>query len=59
MGEQVFLTTTHQLDTKYIPTAYYQNISKGLKFMGLTRFPTLNFIQGRYLQMYARKTSGS
>ena len=37
-GEQPFLHATHRLDPIYMPTKYYQNISKGIKVIERTSF---------------------
>ena len=37
-GEQPFLHPTHRLDLIYMPTKYYQNISKGIKVIEHTSF---------------------
>ena len=37
--EHPFLHMTHRLDLIYIPTKYYQNISKGIKVIERTSFP--------------------
>ena len=37
-GEQPFLHATHCLDLIYMPTKYYQNISKGIKNIERTSF---------------------
>ena len=37
-GEQPFLHATHCLDPIYMPTKYYQNISKGIKVIERTSF---------------------
>ena len=36
--EQPFLHATHRLDAIYMPTRYYQNISKGIKIIERTSF---------------------
>ena len=38
-GELPFLHATHRLDPIYMPTKYYQNISKGMKVIERTSFP--------------------
>ena len=37
-GEQPFLHATHCFDHIYMPTKYYQNISKGMKVIEHTNF---------------------
>ena len=37
-GEQPFLHATHCFDHIYMPTKYYQNISKGMKVIERTNF---------------------
>ena len=37
-GEQPFLHVTHRLDPIYMPTKYFQNISKGIKVIERTSF---------------------
>ena len=46
MGEQPFLYTTHHFDQTYMPTKYYQNISKGINAMELIRFPHQSSFKG-------------
>ena len=46
MGEKPILHMTHRLDPIYMPTMYYQNISKGIGVIERTSFPLLRSFKG-------------